>query len=71
MTDTLSLLALVWIADALEGDCDLEPEPEDMRPGPQQAAYAIAHWGECDDLEPEGCRPGFLHRAGHWVGVAP
>ena len=61
-------MAAIWLADAIEGDCDMEPQ--DMEPEPEGDGTRPPVWGDDDDMEAEGVAPGFLHRNGAWVGGA-
>ena len=53
--------AYLWIADAIDGDCDLEPEPREE---------SCDDEGALDEQEWEGASCGFLHRDGRWRGSA-
>lgn len=58
-------MAAIWLADAIEGDCDMEPEPETV-----DRAACPTILADDEDMEDEGAPPGFLHRNGAWMGRA-
>jgi len=67
--DVLTEMAAIWIADAFDGDCDLEDDEREMEEENQLARPGIANWREDEDMEDEGVSPGFLHVDGAWRGM--
>lgn len=68
-TVSLTELVAIWIANAVDGDCDLEDDEREPEAENDISIPGPVNWREDEDMEDEGVSPGFLHIDGAWRGM--